>query len=108
MASGALTEIPSSPRAPKYDRCILITGGAGFIASHVVILLATKYPNYKIVNFDKLDYCSSLKNLSSVQDLPSACGLRAARAARAASGERGRDLTHRPSPRAPLRQTTLS
>ncbi len=34
---------------------ILITGGAGFIASHVVILLATKYPQFKIVNFDRLD-----------------------------------------------------
>jgi UDP-glucose 4,6-dehydratase len=36
----------------------------------VVLLLAKKYPSYKIVNFDKLDYCSSLKNLTSVQDLP--------------------------------------
>eukprot|EP00981_Chlorochromonas_danica_P006440 scaffold1389_cov251-Ochromonas_danica.AAC.38 len=34
---------------------ILITGGAGFIASHVVLLLAKKYPNIKIVNFDRLD-----------------------------------------------------
>ena len=42
---------------------IMITGGAGFIASHIVIRLVKKYPNYKIVNFDKLDYCSSLKNL---------------------------------------------
>ena len=36
----------------------------------MVILLAKKYPTYKIVNFDKLDYCSSLKNLAAVQDLP--------------------------------------
>jgi nucleoside-diphosphate-sugar epimerase len=34
---------------------IMITGGAGFIASHVVILLAKKYPQCKIVNFDRLD-----------------------------------------------------
>jgi len=49
---------------------ILITGGAGFIASHVVILLVKKYPQYKIVNFDVLDYCSSLKNLKEVEDAP--------------------------------------
>ncbi|KAK8820520.1 hypothetical protein WA577_006580 [Blastocystis sp. JDR] len=49
---------------------ILITGGAGFIASHVVILLAKKYPDYKIVNMDCLDYCASLKNLDEVKDLP--------------------------------------
>lgn len=42
---------------------IMITGGAGFIASHIVIRMVKNYPNYKIVNFDKLDYCSSLKNL---------------------------------------------
>ncbi len=39
-------------------------------ASHVVILLVKKYPNYRIVNFDKLDYCSSLKNLDSIADAP--------------------------------------
>ena len=44
-------------------RRILVTGGAGFIGSHVVILLAKKYPRYTIVNLDKLDYCASLKNL---------------------------------------------
>jgi len=49
---------------------ILVTGGAGFIASHVVIRLVQKYPQYKIVNFDKLDYCSSLRNLHSVADKP--------------------------------------
>ena len=49
---------------------ILITGGAGFIASHVVILLARKYPHLKIVNFDRLDYCSCLDNLDDVKELP--------------------------------------
>lgn len=42
---------------------ILITGGAGFIGSHVASLLATKYPQYNIVIMDKLDYCSSMKNI---------------------------------------------
>ena len=98
----------------RFDRTILITGGAGFMyviiypiylhvqgreffffvfypqcrfyvivfisffflsyvlysASHVVILLVKKYPNYRIVNFDKLDYCSSLKNLESISSAP--------------------------------------
>lgn len=49
---------------------ILVTGGAGFIASHVVILLAEKYPQYNIVNLDRLDYCSCLENLDSVKDRP--------------------------------------
>jgi len=49
---------------------ILVTGGAGFIASHVVIQLVKKYPNYNIVNFDKMDYCSSLNNLLEVKDAP--------------------------------------
>lgn len=49
---------------------IMITGGAGFIASHVVILLAKKYPQFNIVNFDRLDYCSCLQNLDEVKDLP--------------------------------------
>ena len=44
-------------------RRILVTGGAGFIGSHVVILLARKYPAYSVVNLDKLDYCASLRNL---------------------------------------------
>ncbi|KAF8400437.1 hypothetical protein HHK36_013735 [Tetracentron sinense] len=42
---------------------ILLTGAAGFIASHVTNRLIKNYPNYKIVALDKLDYCSSLKNL---------------------------------------------
>lgn len=48
-------------------KVILITGGAGFIASHVVGLFVNKYPEYTILNLDKLDYCSSLRNLKSVE-----------------------------------------
>ena len=48
---------------------VLITGGAGFIASHVAILFAKKYPQYKIVVVDKLDYCANLNNLRSVAGL---------------------------------------
>ncbi|KAL7438316.1 hypothetical protein ACHAXM_006299 [Skeletonema potamos] len=48
---------------------ILLTGGAGFIASHVAILLATKYPAYNVIVYDKLDYCSCLANLEEVSRL---------------------------------------
>jgi dTDP-glucose 4,6-dehydratase len=47
---------------------ILITGGAGFIGSHVVRLFVTKYPNYQIFNLDKLTYAGNLANLADVQD----------------------------------------
>ena len=47
---------------------ILITGGAGFIGSHVVRLFVKKYPNIKIVNLDKLTYAGNLENLKDVQD----------------------------------------
>ena len=58
---------------------IMVTGGAGFIASHIVIRLVKKYPNYKIVNFDKLDYCSSLKNLKcALADYSNSAAARAA------------------------------
>jgi UDP-glucose 4,6-dehydratase len=49
---------------------ILITGGAGFIASHVVLRFVKNYPQYKIVNLDKLDYCSSLLNLKELENSP--------------------------------------
>lgn len=52
--------IMSSSSPPK---SILITGAAGFIASHVTNRLVSNYPNYKIVALDKLSYCSCLKNL---------------------------------------------
>lgn len=46
---------------------ILITGGAGFIGSHVVRLFVNKYPNYTIVNLDKLTYAGNLANLTDVE-----------------------------------------
>jgi len=49
---------------------ILITGGAGFIGSHVVRLFVTKYPDYKIINLDALTYAGNLENLSDVDHYP--------------------------------------
>ncbi len=51
-------------------KTILITGGAGFIGSHVVRLFVRKYPEYKIVNLDKLTYAGNLANLNDIERLP--------------------------------------
>jgi dTDP-glucose 4,6-dehydratase len=51
-------------------RTILITGGAGFIGSHVVRLFVNKYPNYMIINVDKLTYAGNLENLTDVENRP--------------------------------------
>ena len=51
-------------------KTILITGGAGFIGSHVVRLFVNKYPDYKIVNLDKLTYAGNLANLKDVEGKP--------------------------------------
>lgn len=50
-----------------YKRNIIITGGAGFIGSHVVRLFVNKYPEYRIINLDKLTYAGNLANLKDVE-----------------------------------------
>ena len=54
----------------KAKRNIVITGGAGFIGSHVVRLFVTKYPEYNIINLDKLTYAGNLANLKDIEDKP--------------------------------------
>lgn len=51
-------------------KTIIITGGAGFIGSHVVRLFVEKYPEYKIINVDKLTYAGNLANLKDIEDRP--------------------------------------
>ena len=49
---------------------ILITGGAGFIGSHVVRLFVNKYPQYRIINLDGLTYAGNLENLKDIENIP--------------------------------------
>jgi len=49
-------------------KTVLITGGAGFVGSHLVKLMINKYPDYKIINLDKLTYAGNLANLTEVED----------------------------------------
>lgn len=51
-------------------RNILITGGAGFIGSHVVRLFVERYPDYRIINLDKLTYAGNLRNLADIEERP--------------------------------------
>lgn len=50
------------------EKTIIITGGAGFIGSHVVRLFVTKYPQYRIVNLDALTYAGNLENLRDIEE----------------------------------------
>src|ERR1700744_2532665 len=51
-------------------RSILVTGGAGFIGSHVVRRFVKKYPEYQIINLDKLTYAGNLANLKDIENAP--------------------------------------
>ena len=53
-----------------YKRHILVTGGAGFIGSHVVRLFTNKYDDYQIINLDKLTYAGNLANLKDIENKP--------------------------------------
>ncbi len=54
----------------NFSKTIIITGGAGFIGSHVVRLFVTKYSEYRIINLDALTYAGNLENLKDIQDAP--------------------------------------
>jgi len=57
-------------------RTIVITGGAGFIGSHVVRLFVNKYPEYHIINLDKLTYAGNLANLKDIENKPKTARLK--------------------------------
>src|SRR3990172_13182498 len=54
----------------SFERRIAVTGGAGFIGSNLLIMMAPKYPNYLFVNIDCLTYAGNLSNLESISDRP--------------------------------------
>ena len=54
----------------KYTKRIMITGGAGFIGSHVVRRFVTHYPEYLLINVDKLTYAGNLENLTDIENYP--------------------------------------
>ncbi|MEW6016309.1 MAG: GDP-mannose 4,6-dehydratase, partial [Candidatus Zixiibacteriota bacterium] len=54
----------------KFERQIIVTGGAGFIGSNLLLYLAPRYPQYQFVNLDCLTYAGNLTNLKAIENLP--------------------------------------
>ncbi|KAJ0009479.1 hypothetical protein NQD34_001181 [Periophthalmus magnuspinnatus] len=54
----------------SYNKTVLVTGGSGFIGSHLVIHLVKRHPDWRIINLDILDYCCSPRSLENVEDSP--------------------------------------
>lgn len=57
-------------RLPGFQKAIMVTGGAGFIGSHVVRRFVNEYPDYLVVNVDKLTYAGNLANLTDIENKP--------------------------------------
>ncbi|KAK2856916.1 hypothetical protein Q5P01_005651 [Channa striata] len=51
-----------------FNRTVLVTGGSGFIGSHLVCSLVNRHPDWRIINLDILDYCCSPRSLESIED----------------------------------------
>lgn len=69
---GSCHNIMSADSEPPggFSKRLLVTGGAGFIASHLIISLVENHSDYLVINLDKLDYCASLKNLDAISSKP--------------------------------------
>nr|XP_057906784.1 dTDP-D-glucose 4,6-dehydratase-like [Doryrhamphus excisus] len=55
-------------RQMDFNRTVLVTGGSGFIGSHLVCSLVQRHPDWRIINFDNLDYCCSPRSLESIEN----------------------------------------
>ena len=60
----------------KNRRTVLVTGGCGFIGANFIHLLRNKYPDWRVINLDKLTYAGNLKNLQSISENVSAARAR--------------------------------
>ncbi len=68
QAESTLNLIDKDKISTNEHKIILVTGGAGFIGSNFIRYLINKYPNFKVINFDKLTYAGNLNNLITIED----------------------------------------